>query len=446
MNGSFVNKFQRTIKREGSFSGVGVHSGQKSTVFVKPASAHSGIRFFRNGSEIKTGSECIEDRESSAYRENLRCTSVGKGNDRILTVEHLSAALFGLEITNIDIHVDGPEIPVLDGSAKDFINFLEKLEPLDQPAPREIYKIKEPIFCYSDKSAVAIYPADEFSVAYTMDYDHPFLRNQKVDFCFKTGVFNKEIAPARTFCTEAEAGELKKLGFGLGANAENTLVIAESGLIDSDFRFPDECARHKVLDILGDLNLLGFSILGRVVGLRSGHALNQRLVEEIRKQKGRVMSQITKKNVSGFKEMNLEDIKKVLPHRYPFLMVDRVIEMKDMFIAGIKNVTGNEQFFEGHFPGKAIMPGVLVVEALAQIGGVLMLSKSEHKGKIAYLASITNARFRKVVVPGDQLKLEVEVLKIKSKIGICRGVAKVNGEEVCDAEFMFSLMPPLETV
>ena len=152
------------------------------------------------------------------------------------------------------------------------------------------------------------------------------------------------------------------------------------------------------------------------------------------------------KRLPGFKEMNLEDIKKILPHRYPFLLVDRIIEMTDLGVVGIKNVSGNEQFFEGHFPGQAVMPGVLMVEALAQVGGVMMLSKIEHKGKIAYLASINSARFRKVVVPGDQLRLEVELLKMKSKIGICRGIATVNGEVACDSEFMFSLMPPIEIV
>jgi UDP-3-O-[3-hydroxymyristoyl] N-acetylglucosamine deacetylase/3-hydroxyacyl-[acyl-carrier-protein] dehydratase len=203
-------------------------------------------------------------------------------------------------------------------------------------------------------------------------------------------------------------------------------------------RFADECARHKVLDILGDLTLLGFPVLGRVVGLRSGHALNQRLVQAIREQRGNMET----KSSAG-REIKLpletEDIKKILPHREPFLFVDRVVEMTEKSVVGIKRVTGREQFFQGHFPQRPVMPGVLMIEALAQAGGVLMLSKPEHRGKIAYLASVNQARFRRVVVPGEELRLEVEVLKFKARVGIVRGIAKVGNDVACEAEIMFSL-------
>ena len=281
-----MNRNQKTIGREGSVSGIGIHSGQTATVLLKPAAAGSGIQFFKNGARLRFS--LSDDRDVSASADgkvNLRCSSVGQEDLRILTVEHLLAALCGLEITNIEIHVDGAEVPGLDGSALPFVKLLKSLGIVEQAAVRDVYRISEPIFCYGPHSAISVYPDERFSVAYTMDYDHPQLRNQRVDFTLDADLFENEIAPARTFCTENEALELKKRGFGRGADYGNTLVISQKGVAGNRLRFPDECARHKVLDILGDLNLLGFSIVGRVVGLRSGHALNQKLVEEIKKQK-----------------------------------------------------------------------------------------------------------------------------------------------------------------
>ena len=431
--------YQKTISREGDLSGVGIHSGEICKVSFKPLPVNSGVQFYHHGEIIKVSSNETKE-NSESFRKNLRCTVIGNDKNHIKTVEHLLAALSGLGISNIRIEVDGPEIPGLDGSALPFVKYLKELGICDQGSPKEVYKITEPIFCFDKLKAISIYPADELSVAYVLDYPNPGLRNQKADFIVRPDIFEKEIAPARTFCTEKEALELKKHGFGLGASPENTLVIGESGVLNNNrLRFDDECARHKVLDIIGDLSLLGFPIAGRVVGIRSGHTLNGKLVEEIKKQRG---AMITKKEKDDFPALPLgsEEIKKILPHRYPFLMVDRIIEMKGLTAVGIKNVTINEPFFQGHFPNRPIMPGVLIVEALAQVGGVLILIKSENQGKLAYFVSINKARFRKTVVPGDQLRLEIEILKLKTKTGLVRGVAKVNGEEVCDAEFMFALV------
>jgi UDP-3-O-[3-hydroxymyristoyl] N-acetylglucosamine deacetylase/3-hydroxyacyl-[acyl-carrier-protein] dehydratase len=214
-------------------------------------------------------------------------------------------------------------------------------------------------------------------------------------------------------------------------------VVRADGGHRTALRFEDECARHKVLDLLGDLGLLGFPIHGRVVGIRSGHSLNRRLVQAIWEQRESMENKKPRAAESG--PMNIEAIKAVLPHRDPFLFLDRILERGEKTIVASKKLDGRESFFKGHFPGKPVMPGVLMIEALAQAGGVLMLSRSENQGKIAYLASVSNARFRKIVRPGDELRLEVEVIKMKSKVGVMRGVAKVAGEEVCDAEIMFSL-------
>ena len=410
-------------------SGVGIHTGVKSTVFFKPAPANTGIQIYKKG--VRVNNAWVEaDRQ--------RCTSIGAGENRIQTVEHLFAALSGLGVTNILIDIDGPEIPILDGSAALFVKFFKELGIIDQAEKNEFFRLKEPIFCYEGSKALAMYPAEEFSVAYMLDYNHPRLQNQKVEFGLTPEIFEKEIAPARTFCTEKEAQELKKNGFGLGGSLENTVVISDQGALNQTLRYPDECARHKVLDILGDLNLLGFPVAGRVVGLRSGHSLNKKLMEEIKKQRG-TMETIQHRDVTPENPMLLEEIKKILPHRYPFLMVDRVTEIKENKAVGIKNLSGNEPFFQGHFPERPVMPGVLMIEALAQLGGVLILSKGENRGKIAYLVSVNNARFRKTVVPGDQLRLEVEVTKMKSRIGMVHAVASVGGDEVCDADIMFAL-------
>jgi len=415
---------QRTISTEGSLSGIGLHTGAAVTVTFRPAPAGSGIRFFRSGKEA---SYDRADRRS-------RCTSVGSGETEILTVEHLVAAVRGLGITNVDVEVDGPEIPGADGSALSFVRFLKQLGLSDQKESASVYKIREPIFCGQEGASICVFPSDEFSVHYVLDYPHPELRDQRVEFTWNSPEeFERQIAPARTFCTDDEAHELRRRGLGAGANRENTLVVERGGGHQSSLRFPDECARHKVLDLMGDLGLLPFTVMGRFVAIRSGHALNAELARQIAKQKGVTVTDHSKKNFIG-----IEEIKKTIPHRYPFLLVDRVTAMDGSHIVGIKNVTANEPFFQGHFPQKPVMPGVLIIEAMAQLGGILMLKKSNREGGLAYLAAINHARFRKMVVPGDQLEMHIEVLKEKTKVGLIKGTAKVEGQPVCEAEIMFS--------
>ncbi len=422
---SSTYKLQRTIQKEGVLSGIGLHTGKNVQLTCKPAQVSEGIRFYRAGKLI---SDLAQDTTSFVSGGSLRCSSIGRGDDKILTVEHLLAALRGLGITNIRIDVEGPEVPGMDGSALPFVLFFKKLGLQDQSEATQFYRVREPIFCYDKGKSICILPADEFSVSYVLDYDHPHLKDQKVDFALTPDVFEKEIAPSRTFCTENEALEVPKHGLGLGANAENTLIVKTDGSHLKQLRYPDECARHKVLDILGDFNLLGFPVLGRVVAIRSGHSLNQQLVQAIKKQRDAMKM-----------PMELEQIKKILPHRYPFLLVDRILEMSDRRIVGLKNVSGAEPFFQGHFPQRPVMPGVLMIEALAQVGGVLMLVNPENQGKMAYLASVKEARFRRLVVPGDQLRLEVDIVKYKSRVGLIKAIAKVGDEVACEAEMMFSM-------
>ena len=426
---------QKTIAKEGEISGIGLHTSQPCTLVLKPAPVDTGIRFLQHGQFV---SQLSGDGDFELSNDLPRCSYIGDEKKRILTVEHILASLRGLGITNLVIDVLGSEIPGLDGSALPFVQRFKELGIVDQKKEISFYRIHEPIFCYDKNKAIAIYPAESFSVSYVLDYEHPHLRNQKVDFVLTPEIFEAQIAPARTFCTDQEAVELQKRGFGLGASHENTLVVTENGSHQDQLRFENEPARHKVLDILGDFNLLGFPVLGRVVAIRSGHVLNRQLVQAIKKQRESMNAKKPNEWVLSM-PMGLEEIKKVLPHRYPFLLVDRILEMNENRIVAIKNVSACEPFFQGHFPQRPIMPGVLIVEAIAQTGGVLMLSKPEYKGKMAFLAAINKARFRRIVTPGDQLRLEVEALKYKARIGIIKGLAKVGEEVACEVEIMFSL-------
>lgn len=261
---------QKTISKKGALSGVGLHTGKPSRIAFSPAPPQSGVRWSQDGRPI------VSTTPTSARR----CTGIGN----LQTVEHVLAALQGLGIDNVGVDVEGPEVPAMDGSAAPFVRCLKELGLVEQPAPRNYYRLKEPVFCGDKNKAICAFPAEAFSVAYVLDYDHPRLRSQIASFSSVTAeIFEKEIAPSRTFCTSQEADLLRQQGFGLGATEENTIVISENGKLQ--LRFDDECARHKALDLIGDLGLLGFPILARVIGIRSGHALNHRLVELIRKQK-----------------------------------------------------------------------------------------------------------------------------------------------------------------
>jgi UDP-3-O-acyl N-acetylglucosamine deacetylase len=265
-----------TVAVSGKISGKGLHTGEAGSVSIAPAEAGQGLSFSKNGRRLST-----------AAADSARCTAIGDGDDRVLTVEHLLAALAGLGVTDANIAIEGPEIPGLDGSAAKFADWIRSLGIKLYEGAAPVFRVTEPIFCHEGTAAIAVYPAEGFSVCYTLDYDHPALRAQTVDFSLSPDVFLKEIAPARTFCTAAEADAVRARGLGKGADASNTLVIGDSGPLEGVYRLPDECARHKVLDLIGDLALSGFRIEGRVVAVRSGHALNRKLVERLKQERGK---------------------------------------------------------------------------------------------------------------------------------------------------------------
>ncbi len=436
---------QKTIKNVVELDGFGLHTGEKASIKFKPSLANTGINFQRVD---LPGKPIINVNPDSiiGVAQSPRRTSVGAGNAQIHTIEHVMASLSVLGIDNIMIEIDGAEIPGLDGSALPFLEALEKVGLQEQDGTsRKEYQIKEPIWIADGDTSLVILPSQEFKISYTLVYDHPYLKAQHLSFVINRDNFVKEIASARTFCLEEEVQVLREHGLGRGADYENTIVVGDKGVLKNKLRFEDEFARHKILDLLGDLYVLGCQLKGHVIAIKSGHPLNIKLIDKINAQRMRYQEGGIKSIVSGVDvgqlPLDIGDIQKILPHRYPFLFVDKILEIEeDRRAVGIKNVSINDYFFTGHFPGRPVMPGVLIVEAMAQVAGVLMLSKKENQGKIAYFMSIDNVKFRRTVLPGDQLRLEVEVIRLKSRTGQVHTTAFVDSKPVAEADLMFSLV------
>lgn len=433
---------QRTIAKEFSLSGTGLHTATKVSLTFKPAEAGSGIQFVRTDLPGRPHLAVAVANLLSQDRSHRR-TSVGKDGVEVHTIEHLMAALAGMGIDNLYVELDNQEMPGFDGSSRSFIEAFFKAGIKEQDKPRQYYLIKEPIFIEEDNASIMAVPSQEFKVSYTLSYDHPMLKIQFKEVCLNREAFRDEIASARTFCLEEEAEELQQKGVGCGASYENTLVVGKKGVIKNKLRYDDEFVRHKILDLLGDLYVLGQPLKGHIIALKSGHSLNLKLLKKLDQQRQRYSSAGVGAGaaVEIGAALEVKQIMQVLPHREPFLFVDRIITMeKGRYAKGLKNVTINDYFFKGHFPGRPVMPGVLIVEAMAQVGGVMMLSPDENRGKLAFFMAADNIKFRKTVVPGDQLILEVTAGKIKSRTGQVHGRALVDGKVVAEADLMFALV------
>lgn len=435
-----MSENQRTIRKEVRFEGQGIHSGRSVRMVLKPAPVGTGIVFLRTDIPNCRKTRAVIE---NVYRDQGRQTAVGTKEWKIQTIEHLMSALHGLRVDNLQVEVAGDEIPGLDGSSKIYADEILKAGFEEQNTPREYMNLTTPFYCQDKDVFITIIPADELIVSYTLSYRHPDLSDQFYSAVVTPERYAAEIAPARTFCLKEEAEALRKLGYGKGADLTNTLVFEKNQPIKNTLRFENEACRHKVADLLGDLYLTGQFFKGHVIAGRSGHNLNlelAKLLADFRTPAYRLREEgVVLKVPCG--PSDTEGIKKVLPHRFPFLFVDQILEMEPgKKIVGLKKVKKTEFFFQGHFPGHAVMPGVLMIEALAQCGGYLMLSKPENDGKLAYFMTIEKAKFRQPVMPGDELRFEAEVIRDRSRTGECAGRAYVGDKLVCEAEVRFAVV------
>jgi UDP-3-O-[3-hydroxymyristoyl] N-acetylglucosamine deacetylase/3-hydroxyacyl-[acyl-carrier-protein] dehydratase len=459
---------QRTLKEPVSFSGIGLHTGNQSTITFCPAPENYGYKFIRTDLDVEVEIPALVE-----YVVDLsRGTTLGIGDVLVHTVEHVLAALAGLQIDNCRIELSGKEPPVGDGSSIQYVKALLEAGFVEQTQNREYFVVDETIRYANDQKGVEIValPTDDFRITVMIDYYIPALGSQH------TGLFNlekefvTEFAPARTFCFLTEVETLFKQGLIKGGSLDNAIVIIDKDLTleemqnlkdtlglnevpmlgsngivnNTNLRFKNEPARHKLLDMLGDLALAGVPLKAQILAARPGHASNIEFAKKIRNayKKKKPLQKYSSDPTSGVL-LNINDLLKIMPHKYPFLLIDKVIklDMENETIVGVKNVTYNEPYFIGHFPGKPVMPGVLICEAMAQTGCLLLLQTLEDYTKVhVFFRGIKNAKFRKLVVPGDQLVMEVKMTGKKLNTFIFQGTAFVSGQVVAEAEIQAAMV------
>ncbi len=437
---------QQTLKNPASFSGIGLHSGNRVNMTILPAPANSGVRFRRVDLD---GKPEIEARVENVSETN-RSTTLAKGNVKVHTVEHVLAALAGYGIDNAVIELDANEPPIADGSSREFCKIIQTAGIATLPEKKEFYTPTEPIEVRHGESVMTLFPDENFKITCTSsDKQGRFTQFYSTEVTPKT--WEKELAHARTFCFHEELEFLFKNGLIKGGSLENAVVIRDDAVLTAEpMRYREEFVRHKMLDIVGDLSLLGKPIRGHIIAVRPGHAANAELVKKIIEQINKPIRAQQTFAPPPAKDapapppvaegaMNIEELMKFLPHRPPFLLVDKIVKIDGMTITGLKCVTMNEPFFVGHFPGHPIMPGVLQLEAMAQVAGVLLLKIIKAANQVAYFMAADNVKWRRPVGPGDVLIIECELTKARGKIGKARAVCKVDGEVVSEAEITFML-------
>lgn len=437
-------KQQQTIKRPVSFTGVGIHTGGNVTMTWKPAPVDHGIKFVR----VDLDSKPVIEPLAANLGDVTRWTTIQSGNATIHTVEHVLAALSGLGIDNVLIELDANEPPVGDGSARPFVQMAKEAGIQPQEGRREVFQPKEPLHVQVGDSLAVVLPSDQLRVSCTIAYGKPGLDAQYLSLAIEPETFETQISGARTFAFFEELHYLMDKGLIKGGSLENAVLIRNETILATEpLRFRDEFVRHKILDLVGDLTLLGRPLAAHIVVIRPGHALNAELTRTLTKLAEKLQAvpavpftPVIPSAPGTEAAMDIMRVMGILPHRYPFLMVDRVLKVEADKVVALKNVTVNEPYFQGHFPGHPIMPGVLQLEAMAQVAGVLMMRPGENEGKVAYFMSANNVKWRKPVRPGDQLIIEVTMGKMRGKIGKAQGVCKVGDEVVSEAEVMFTIV------
>ncbi len=460
---------QHTINKSISISGTGLHTGVLVEMTLNPANPGFGYQFQRtdlpNQPIIKADCDLVTD--------TSRGTTLQVGDAKVSTVEHILAALVGLGVDNVLIQVNGPEIPIIDGSSSPFIDLIEKAGVIEQDAAKAWYSIDENIFHYDDEKRVEMValPALDYQITTLIDFNSPVLGTQHA--ALKTiKEFKSEIAPCRTFCFLHELEALLKNDLIKGGDINNAIVVvdkpvseqemnrlakvfkrdkievkSEGYLNNLELRFPNEPARHKLLDVVGDLALIGYPIKARIIANRPGHSSNVEFAKKIKQyiKKNKHVKDVPVYDPTATPVFSLEQIEKTLPHRHPFLFVDKIIELTDTVIVGVKNVTFNEWFFPGHFPGNPVMPGVLQIEALAQTGGILCINAMPKGEYDTYFLKIDNCKFKQMVRPGDTMLLKME-LTSPIRRGICemRGTVYVGGKVTTEADLVAQVVKRAE--
>jgi len=427
---------RQTIRSPISLEGVGLHLGVACRLTFEPAATGSGVSFRRTDLADAAPVPALVERAVLSERR----TQLGSGPAALHTVEHVLAAVAALGVDDLTILMDGPEPPILDGSARPFYDALVTAGVVPNQGRAEYLELTEPVRVIDGESVYEAHPARGLSLAVTIDFPHPTIGRQAIECEVTRDSFARELSGARTFGFVREVEALRAKGLIQGASTENAVVLDDAGIVAGQaLRWPDEFVRHKAMDCVGDLALAGRRVRARVVAHKPSHRGTVTLVREMMKVArpepgGQGVSKVSGKAID--KAIGIEEIMKVLPHRYPFLLVDRIVELEELKrVVGIKNVTINEPFFQGHFPGHPIMPGVLIIEAMAQVGGMLLLGTLEDAGsKVVYFMSLDNVKFRRPVKPGDQLRFELDLVQVRGPVCKMRGVAKVDGDVVAEAD------------
>jgi UDP-3-O-[3-hydroxymyristoyl] N-acetylglucosamine deacetylase/3-hydroxyacyl-[acyl-carrier-protein] dehydratase len=431
---------QHTLAGQATLEGTSLHTGQKVTLTLKPAPEGHGFKFRRIDLPDQPFINACVDKVQTVER----ATTLAEGSVKVHTVEHVISALTGMGVDNALIEMDANEPPIGDGSSLPFVELIKKVGTLAQSAARKVWEIREPLHLETgDGTIITIVPCKTFKVSVTnVGPEGRF--TQYFSSEVNPECYEKEICAARTFVYYEDVKPLLDKGLIKGGSLESAVVIRGNEIMSKEaMRFTNEFARHKALDLIGDLMLSGIKILGHVIAVKPGHGPNTMMAAKMKTEYARMRSMVPApvSIPDGESVLDIKEVMKILPHRYPMLMVDRIVDcLGDSKCTAIKNISINEPYFAGHFPGHPIMPGVLQLEAMAQVSSVLMLRKPENSGKIGYFMSADSVKWRRPVFPGDTLFIETEIVKMRGSIGQTRCRCLVNGEVVSEAELKFALM------